>query len=558
MNKLLKYIVPAAAMMLSTGFSSCTDDLHVTPIDPSLNTDPKPEQLLNKCYANFGLPGNGGASGDSDIDGIDGGTSGLYRQYWNSNELPTDEAICAWGDDGISSFCYDTYDASNPMLQGYYYRLAVGIAYCNQYINQFGSYNTTMTAEARFLRAFQYYLMMDAYGNIPFSTTVSSEKPVQYSRQQVYSFIESELLDICGDGDDSTDLLAEPAAKTSASADWGKVDKAAAWMLLSRLYLNAEVYTGTAQWEKAATYAKKVIDSPYKLNTTGSSHEVNGQTWQFSAYQMLFMGDNDKTSAAQECIMPIIADGQRTTSWGTSLFLMAGTYDGDMHGLRYDEGSSSRSVNGVTSQAWGGNRARPQLIRLFFPGATEETVSGIESYDMPAAAEDDRAIFNSVGRTLNVTDRSIFKQGYAVAKFNNFTTDGSSTRDASFPDMDVFMLRVAEAYLNYAEAEERLGNQTEAATYINALRSRAHASTKPGYSLNDILDEWGREFYFEGMRRTTLIRFGKFGGNTDYQWQWKGGVYDGRNFESYRNIFAIPTSDLTANENLHQNTGYGE
>lgn len=72
------------------------------------------------------------------------------------------------------------------------------------------------------------------------------------------------------------------------------VDKAACWLLLSRLYLNAEVYTGTAQWEKAKEYAKKVMDSSYKLNTKS----VNG----WSAYQMLFMGDNGETDAAYEGI----------------------------------------------------------------------------------------------------------------------------------------------------------------------------------------------------------------------------------------------------------------
>ena len=75
-------------------------------------------------------------------------------------------------------------------------------------------------------------------------------------------------------------------------------------------------------------------------------------------------------------------------------------------------------------------------------------------------------------------------------------------------------------------------------------------------TLKDILDEWGREFYFEGHRRTDLIRFNMFGGITGYNWQWKGGEYAGRNFEEYRNVFAIPSSDLVANKNLKQNDGY--
>ncbi|MBO7589409.1 MAG: RagB/SusD family nutrient uptake outer membrane protein [Bacteroidaceae bacterium] len=69
-------------------------------------------------------------------------------------------------------------------------------------------------------------------------------------------------------------------------------------------------------------------------------------------------------------------------------------------------------------------------------------------------------------------------------------------------------------------------------------------------------DEWCREFYFEGRRRMDLVRFGNFGGSTSYNWMWKGSSYIGRNFESYRNVFAIPTTELTTNPNLVQNEGY--
>ena len=120
-------------------------------------------------------------------------------------------------------------------------------------------------------------------------------------------------------------------------------------------------------------------------------------------------------------------------------------------------------------------------------------------------------------------------------------------------------MRKAEAYLIYAEATARQngGKATSAGVdALNQIRLRAHASANSSYSLNDILDEWSREFYFEGLRRTCLIRFGKYGGNTDYQWSWKGGTYEGRDFPAYRNLFAIPTTDLTANSNLVQNPGY--
>jgi hypothetical protein len=224
--------------------------------------------------------------------------------------------------------------------------------------------------------------------------------------------------------------------------------------------------------------------------------------------------------------------------------MLASTHDADM-----------ADYNGTT-EAWGGNRARPQLIEKFFPN---HDAPEAEPADVVVAAGDDRAIFDTRGRELDNTDPSTFKSGYAVAKYNNYTTTGASTSSAQFPDGDFFLMRVAEAYLTYAEAQARLNGgatNTEAANAINALRTRANADTKANYSLDEICDEWCREFYFEGRRRMDLVRFGKFGGSNDYLWQWKGGTFNGRNFDASKNLFAIPTTDLTANPNLTQNPGY--
>ena len=550
MNKFFKYIMCAAVLLMLSGLSSCINDLDVEPIDPSLQSDVTPEQLFNKCYSVFATSGNNGGDDNVDVDGLDGGFQHKYRQMWNSNELTTDEAICGWGDEGIPSYCHNTYDASHPMLRGYYYGLCIGITFCNQYLQVFSDYNPTMTAEVRFLRAFQFYLLTDAFGNIPFATTISGENPEQYTRAQVCEFIEKELKAITGeDASDNATVLNDPKPKKYGEAGYGRVDKAAAWMLLSRIYLNSEVYTGTPRWQEAADYAKKVMDSAYKLHTVG--YDANGR--QFTAYQMLFMGDNSKTDAAYEAVFPVIQNGTRTTSWGGTDFLICSTADGDMHPNRYDE----TEVNGLyNNSAWSGNRARPELVRLFFPN--DDAPSG-HAYDIAEIAEDDRALFETEGRYLNVDDESNFKYGYAVAKFNNFMCDGSKGSDITFPDTHLFYMRVAEAYLTYAEALTRMNGDVapaEAVAAINAIRGRAHALQRNRYTLDQILDEWGREFYFEGRRRVDLIRFNKFGGDTGYEWQWKGGVYAGRDFEAFRNVFAIPTDGLIANSKLTQNPGY--
>ena len=258
---------------------------------------------------------------------------------------------------------------------------------------------------------------------------------------------------------------------------------------------------------------------------------------------MLFMGDNGETSASQEGVFRIGQDGVTTTSWAGTLFLMASTYDGNMHA---DVSGTYPTATNGTGQTWGGNRARTDLIRKFFPN---DDAPNISCKDMPAAANDDRAIFDGLDRTLDNGDGylSSFTFGFAVAKWNNLKTNGSVGHNDTYPDTDFFLFRVAEAYLTYAEATARQNGGTATADgieAINALRQRAHAVTRAGYSLNDICDEWSREFYFEGLRRPTLIRFNRFGGDNNYNWSYKGGAKNGRNFSADKNIFAIPADQV--------------
>ena len=535
MKKYIKLFVPAATLLLGMGMTSCVGDLDVTPLDPNVSTEYTPVGLYNKCYANFAMEGNAGG-GSTDIVAIDPGTTGLLRLMFNANELTTDEAICGWGDPGIATFINNGYGADHPMLEMYYNRLSVGIDYCNKYINVAGDYDATMTAEVRLLRAIEYYLWMDAFGNVPFGTELG--KPVQRPRAEMYAWLVNEVTEL-------EPALMDAKAKTSADENYGRLDKAAAWMLLARLYLNAEVYTGKAEWAKAAEYAKKVMDSSYKLNTTS----VGG----WSAYQMLFMGDNGETDAALEAIFPVKADGLTTTQYGASFFFIASTFGGEMHANPADPAAT----NG-TSGAWSGNRARADLVLKFFPSAAadESKAPNVQSYDMAIAAGDDRALFCGEGHTLNAEAPATFTSGFGVAKFNNFRTDGKAGKDATFPDTDFFLFRAAEAYLTYAEALLRQGDAAGALAVVNQVRSRAHATPLRSLDLRTLCDEWSREFYFEGRRRTDLVRFGYFGGRNNYNWQWKGGEYVGTNFDENRNIFAIPTKDLTANKNMKQNPGY--
>ncbi|MBP7984411.1 MAG: RagB/SusD family nutrient uptake outer membrane protein [Bacteroidaceae bacterium] len=536
--KNIKSIIPVAVITIAAfGLGSCTGDLNVENINPQQVSTFDQDAIFNKIYANMVLTGQTGPDGNKDIEGIDEGTSNFIRQVWNANELTTDEAHCLWGDAGIPEFNHNAWSDAHPMMQALYYRLYFGITVSNFFLQQTSNSDqktNTQRAEARFMRALFYYYLMDFYGNVPMVTTVSSEKAQQAKRADVFKFIESELKAIDGEDATSKDVLAD--AKTNT---YGRADKAAAWLLLSRLYLNAEVYTGTANWSAAKDYANKVINSGYTLSSTAK----NG----YSGYQLLFMGDNDTNGAQNEIILPAIHDGVTTQTWGGCLFIIASTANADIK-TNYPYG---------TSENWGGNRCRPQFVKKFFPN--DDAPVGTPT-EVKKSAGDDRALFYTKGHTLDVSDETDFTKGYAYIKFLNLHADGTATKHTQFVDTDFPMMRAAEAYLNYAEADARLNNgecTTDGIAKIKALRTRANANTNLSkFTLDQIIDEWSREFGFEGRRRMDLIRFGEFGGQNKYKWEWMGGTKSGSSFDSHFNIFAIPSSDLNANSNLTQNPKY--
>ena len=528
--KYFKAIIPATALALSMNLTSCIGDLDTTPIDPNVSTEFQQDAVFAKIYATMGLTGQQGPAGNGDVADIDEGTSGFYRLIWNFNELATDEAICSWGDPGIPELNFARWSSGHDQLAGLYGRFYFDVTLCNHFLEKTSGAtdekSVKQRAEARFMRALNYYYLLDFFGNVPFTEVVASQSPKQIKRADLYLYVEKELKEIEND-------MYEPR-----QAPYGRADKVAVWLLLSRLYLNAEVYTGKAQWTEAATYAGKVMGSAYKLA---------------SNYKNLFMGDNDKNAdAMQEIILPIRQDGVNTQSYAGASFLIASTHTKGM-------GSWG------TSEGWGGNRGRMALAKKFFAdGKLPE-----KSANTAAEAGDDRAIFVTYGEFLDdkgntqvfetslpIKDWNTFKEGVAVAKFSNSYSDGGTPSNTIFVDMDIPFMRVAEAYLTFAEATLRAGGDKGAAmNAVNELRKRAHATELTDLTLNNVLDEKCREFYFEAQRRTDLIRYGYYtSGN--YLWDWKGGSATGVGVSSIYNLLPIPASDMNANENLVQNPGY--
>lgn len=486
------------------------------------------------------LTGQTGPDGNRDIQDVDEGASNMIRQIWNANELTTDEAECTWGDQGLPEYNHNTWGDSHPMLQALYYRLMFGVTVSNFFLTQTSSSTDATThverAEVRFMRALYYYYMMDLYGNPPMATTMDEPKPKQATRLEAFNFVESELKAVLGENaNDNADVLSD------APVSYGRASKAAANLLLARIYINAKVYTGTERWNDAKTYAQKVLsDKNFSLLTSDS----NGYT----AYQKLFMGDNDTNGAQNEIILPAIHDGITTQTWGGCLFIIASTTNGDM----------LKQFSTGTTENWGGNRCRLQFTQQFFPNndAAQDSLPA----RVAKKAGDNRALFYTWKRKPSIDDESSFGSGYAYVKFVNVHSDGSQTHHTQFVDTDFPMLRMAEAYLIYAEADARINGGSctpDGREKLNTLRTRAHAETLISADLDVLCSEWSREFGFEAMRRTTLIRFDKYGGQSAYKWQWEGGEENGKSFDAHYNIFAIPASDMNANsENLKQNPGY--
>lgn len=522
--------------LLSFSTYSCHDDLDLSPIDPDVIAEnqvfsnaSEAKQALAKIYAALALTGQEGPAGQPDISGIDEGASQFTRMLFNLNELTTDEAIIGWGDVGLPNLHGLNWGASNVFVEGMYFRLAQTVSFANSFIANAEGLAVSdaevakYVAEARWIRAYAYYNLLDMFGNVPLVTVVSTELPTQSNRQEIFAFVETELKDI-------ESKLAEPR-----SNEYGRVDKAAAYALLSRLYLNAETWIGTAKYTEAANYSKQAIESGYTLHET----DVNGNG---SAYDELFLADNNSNGAQNEFIFALNFDGTNSKSYGGTTFLVKASIGGTMSPANY-------GVNG----GWGGPRTTKALVSKF--EASETNSSG-----EPTAWKDKRAMFYTDGQTYEIANVAQFSEGYAVYKFSNKKSDGTNGNDETgeFVDTDLPMIRVAEMYLNYAEAALRGGGDVGLATqYINKLRQRAYGNTSGNVSsinLDFVLDERARELYWEGTRRTDLIRFNKF--TEGYNWPFKGGVTNGTSVESFRRLFPIPFNAITINPNLTQNTGY--
>jgi starch-binding outer membrane protein, SusD/RagB family len=522
-----------ATVVVITAMPACTKKLDLSPTnDVTANivySSPAGyKEALSKVYGAMALTGNTGGTGSADIPSqilSDEGNSDFLRGFWYLQTLSTDEAGWTYhGNTDPLGIHQMSWSSINQTVAGAYYRSFFQITLCNDFIRQASDANLSSRgitgtsadsirkyrAEARFLRAFQYWVLMDMFANPPMVTennAIASGLPKQIARKDLFTYIESELLAL------QTDLL---PAKTN---EYGRVDQAAAWALLSRIYLNAGIYTGTTRYTDAITYCNKIITAGYTIHPK---------------YSELMLADNNLNT--DEFIFAIPYDGTHTQNWGGTTTLV--------HGPAGVPGS----ISGL-SGTWGCIRVTQQFVGLF-------------------DAADKRGQFYTSGQNLIMTNLlDVTTDGYSSTKFRNVTRSGGPAPHedpaGNWSDVDFPLFRLGEIYLNYAEAVLRGGTGGDAATalgYINQLRTRGYVGTSgnitsSALTTDFILDERARELFWEGLRRTDLIRYNKFT-TAAYLWAWKGGVVSGTAVDSKYNIFPIPSTDLSANPNLVQNPGY--
>ena len=444
---------------------------------------------------------------------------------WYLQELSTDEAGWTYHGNtdplGIHQFAWSSI---NQTVAGAYYRSYFQITLCNEFIRQASDASLSSKgfpssavdsirhyrAEARFLRAYQYWLLMDLFGNVPFvtdSNAIGSIIPKQIQRKDLFNYIEKELKDI------DKDLV------TVRTNEYGRADQGAAWALLARMYLNAEVYTQTPRYGDAITYCNKIIGAGYSIHPD---------------YTQLMLADNNLNT--DEFILTIPYDGTHTQTYGGTTTMV--------HGPAGVPGSIS-GTNGT----WNCIRITQQFVNTF-------------------DAADLRGQFYTNGQNKNMNSLlDVSTDGYSSTKYRNVTRSGGPAPHADpsgvFSDVDFPLFRLAEIYLIYAESTLKGGtggDPTLALGYINQLRTRAYGNSSGNIgasdlNLNFILNERGRELFWECFRRTDLIRFGEFTSDS-YLWAWKGGVQSGTGVDSHFNIYPIPSTDLSTNPNLKQNPGY--
>jgi starch-binding outer membrane protein, SusD/RagB family len=508
MKNLLKIFL---LIPLVVAFHACTDLEEELEGDFTEDFDPANPNVGVKNNVNKPTPNDGLSAA---FTRLLNGTAN-HGGYFSVTEVSTDEAVITqkggdWFDGGIwlNMHTHD-FRSTNPGLNGAWSDTYGGITQCNILLGT--DLPAVSEAQVRMLRSYFYWRLLDLFGNVKIVTAQGVDVP-QSNRAEVFAFVESELLDIIPE-------LSE------GRAEYGRVNKWAAYALLARLYLNAEVYTGTARYEDAVDAADMVINSGvYDLDAN---------------YAAVFAPDNVDNI---EHIM--VAPFDEATGTGMNFAQMT---------LHYP----SQLTFSLQEQPWNGYSTLEEFYNSYEDGDTRKENNFIvgPQYDRSGnpildlafdKADEDGAPINYTPEINQLAPNGSRQAGARLGKFS-FKIGQANEMDNDFP-----LLRYGEVLLNKAEAMARLsGDWNSGLIYVNQLRERADIDTYGSISEDEFLAERGRELFQESLRRTDLIRFGAWGDS----W-WEKPAHNNPDL----NIFPIPLDQINASQSeqfkLTQNPGY--
>ena len=541
MKKLI-YII--ASVLLA----SCVNDLDILPLN---KTGPVSEYVYGKDE-NAYLSGLGRlyfqfVTNDlTDLQQMDGGASEIIRAFWSVQETTTDEAKCSWENDAwVRALNTNTWsETQNDAVYAVYVRTLQGIALVNEYLRQTAPERLeargvsadlarkidSFRDEARFIRAYLYWMAIDCFGSVPFTTEKSpfggAYFPQQASRADIFDFCVNEL----------TYLMSDESDMPLPRSNYPRADKGSAAGLLARMYLNSKVYTGVERWAEAKAVCEGIFGMGYTLCPD---------------YAALFRGDNGENLQARgEMLWTVDYNAEKTQSYGGSSYILSAT-------LASTDITDESRPNGQRN-GWAGLRVPYEFVSRYFDVSGQDYLTG--AYDV---ADKRGEVFYIKGRQESMENALYsFMNGWSCLKFNNIpfgqTNESYLPQSAlkSFADVDFPMIRLGEIYLIYAEACMHLGEEGMALPKLRELSSRAGVEPPQQISQEFLVAERARELMWEAHRRTDLIRYGLF--HTDaYRWPYKGGdSYAGQSFPEYKCIFPIPPTELATNDKLVQNPGY--
>lgn len=531
-NKFLKYLLISG---LAISLAACTD------LEEELVGDITEDISVDGFEDPTGGPGSGNLTAVY-AELRNAGTAN-HGGYYSVQEIPTDEMVIAakggdWFDGGILIQLHQhTYQSTHDFVNGTWVQTYNAIGTANGKLGD-GTLSTEEKAQARAVRAYFYWRLLDLYGRVKLVTETNPDAP-QATRQEVFNFVESELLAALG----IAEVTADMDLSNSPLADGGSayaMNRYGALGILAKLYLNAEVYTGTPMWDKAEIAASYVIDSGvYQLcgdgctvTNLGKRRGVASDPDMLEGYAAVFAPNN---AGNPEHIFSVQYD--EATGAGMNFSQM---------NLHY----SSQFTWNFNEQPWNGYATLEEFYNSYDDSDKRKANNFIVgpqldfggSAILDYASDDDDIQLSYTPRIGELQPNSQREAGARPSKFS-FKQFGRSDMDNDFP-----IVRLGDLYLIRGEAKARqAGDWTQAEADVNVLRARAGVPEYTGNLTEDeFLAERGREMFQETSRRTDLIRFGKYNGT----WWEKPAS------EPFRNVFPIPQNQINAGIGLTQNPGY--